>query len=262
LTSEPRISAIILPFYDRRNSISDINTLKKARLFTRSLLQQLNYAHGLGKNVNDIDKANTWVVDADDSRNRSVHALLPDWNDARAIGETIRHLEDDEMYYWSLRITPPEALFRDGIPPDGRPVRVTSISAFDIWSLGVLLTDILYKPCLWYYESKSNYLSELFHAVGGETRIPVSNETDMVDVAPLVGVDSQTLLKSKFRLPLFIRKATHIKVRCNESSFPMLREEKEEGRKGEAIDFLQSIFKISPLDRPTAEMLLRHPFLQ
>eukprot|EP00978_Attheya_sp_CCMP212_P035894 scaffold158836_cov57-Attheya_sp.AAC.4 len=264
LTSKPQISAIIIPFYQQRNSISDLNTLKKARLFTRSLLHQLDYAHGLGRNVNDLGEGNTWVVDADDTSNSSTHVILPDWNDARAIGETIRPPEaSDAMYYWSLKITPPEAMFPDGIPPDIRPVRVTSISAFDIWSVGVLLSDIMYRPCYWSYKySRSTYRKEIFRAVGGDTRIPVSNETDMVDVAPLVGLESKKLLKSKFRPPLFVTDANEMKVKCNERSFPMLREEKKEGRGGEAIDFLRSIFKISPLDRPTAEMLLRHPFLQ
>eukprot|EP00550_Attheya_septentrionalis_P004743 CAMPEP_0198293828 /NCGR_PEP_ID=MMETSP1449-20131203/19045_1 /TAXON_ID=420275 /ORGANISM="Attheya septentrionalis, Strain CCMP2084" /LENGTH=442 /DNA_ID=CAMNT_0043993563 /DNA_START=534 /DNA_END=1862 /DNA_ORIENTATION=- len=262
LTLEPQISAIIIPFYQQRNSISDLNTLKKARLFTRSLLQQLDYAHGLGRNVNDLGEGNTWIVDADDTSNSSTHVILPDWNDARVIGETIRPPEASNTYYWRMTITPPETMFGEGIPPDGRPVRVTSISAFDIWSVGVLLSDIMYRPCYWSYTySRSTYRKEIFRAVGGDTRIPVSNETDMVDVAPLVGLDSKKLLKSKFRPPLFVTDVNEMIVKCNERSFPMLRDEKKEGRGGEAIDFLQSIFKISPLDRPTAEMLLRHPFL-
>ena len=215
--------------------------MDEIRYFLRSLLGQLAHAHSVGINNLDLSGDRNVFVDHDGS------AILFDWNGAIAVGEKSFNEEHN------FGILPPEAWIEQ---LQGHEMKMMSISAFDVWSVGVMFARLIYYPCRWTYQHSSSHLAdrlkETIMALGGNTAIPVDNELT-VDLADEMGINGTLLLQDRQFQPLLGRK-------CTQSTFPLLEGSTEEDKQ-QALDFLQSIMKISPLDRPDCRTLLLHPFL-
>jgi len=253
LTERSRIVAHVVPYLDedRYIDISSVGSVGKIRIFFRSLVEQLAHAYSYGIVNFDLSTSNVWVDPTD------YHAVVTDWNGGWDVGQPA----------WAgdvnFRYVPPEAMVKIGVPPDERPILIVSGSAYDVWAIGVKLVTAMYYPCFSaktrYFDTKTDHLRAILQASGGNMNIPVSNATDLVDLAALVGLDTTKVSASEFQ-PLIYQ--DHPGVQCKKSSFKAFEEEKEEGREGEAFDFIRSILKVSPLDRPKYDELIQHPFLK
>eukprot|EP00978_Attheya_sp_CCMP212_P007670 scaffold17800_cov81-Attheya_sp.AAC.1 len=256
LTEHSRIVAHVVPYVDEdmyiyKLDISTVGSVGNIRIFFRSLVEQLAHAYSYGIVNFDLSTSNVWADPTD------YKAVVTDWNGGWDEGELA----------WSgdanFRYVPPEALVELSVPPDGRPIMLVSASAYDVWSIGVKAVTAMYYPCFsikpGLFDTKTDFLRAILQAIGGNMDIPVSNATDLVDLAALVGLDSQKVSASEFQPMIYQH---HPGGKCTISSFKAFEQEKEEGREGEAFDFIRSIQKVSPLDRPKYEELIQHPFLK
>lgn len=263
LRTEPEIVAIVVPFYDRHDLAKPskwVDNLDDVRYFLQTLLNSLVYAHSLGINNMDISGSNVKV-------DKYGRALIVDWNAHHADGKPIY---DPLANTW---ITAPEGLLEQTGLDNPKQVLQVSVSAMDIWSVGVMLTNLVFSPCFFVnprglglhhsqvpedqqrseFPKHHGLIKEMLLRLGGETRIPVGGDV-MLDLAGLVGLSRTDIVKREFDLPLYTHNAT-----CQETNFEMLQGESK-GDIQNVYSLLKSIFKISPLDRPTAKDLLKHPF--
>jgi serine/threonine protein kinase len=242
--------AIVAPYLDL-DYIQYVNSFQGIRILIKSLLRILEYSHSLG--INNFDLGDSNVRIDDDGK-----AVVMDWNANKKQGQDIF---DASANLW---LTAPEGMLEHG--PDGETIRQTSISAMDIWSVGIMLVSLAYKPCGWVdpmvrarrksYPRNYNLLRETILAVGGETRIPIGPDQTL-DLAPLLGVNRSQVLKKEFEMPLFMNEQ---KCDTNNTAFPRLKGGTEQDLEY-VHSFLQSMMKISPAERPDASTLLQHPFM-
>jgi hypothetical protein len=254
---EPRLAALILPVAEAKGTAYDsLHTLDEIQDFFKSLLGQLALAHIKGVNNLDLSgNRNVWVDRKDGG------AILFDWNGAVAVGE--------ELYDPAVNsaIAPPEAWMKE---VHGRKFRMTSVHAWDVWSVGVMFARLIYYPCRWathrtYPKPKDRLRETILAIIGGNnnnTVVPVDEEFK-VDLADVVGSDKTILLQQQkqqnreFQPHLVDRTEKHA---CSQSSFKYLEDMAQEVEET-ALDFLKSMMKLSPSDRPDCHTLLKHPFL-
>ena len=116
---------------------------------------------------------------------------------------------------------------------DNEPVLQTSLSAMDIWAVGVELINLAFQPCHFIsfgwpgriklnkeYPAYYEVLREMVLSIGGETRIPIGRNRSL-DLASLVGLKRRQAMqaRSRFEIPLM-----HEKGPCNISEFELLRD--------------------------------------
>jgi len=236
------VAVSIVPFRPGRGLVFDeLDNLDDIRTFMRSLLGQLAHAHDLGINNLDLSGYRNVLVDHDNS------AILFDWNGAIGLGEKSYNPEH------AFSILPPESWLEQ---VEGHDMKMMSISGFDVWSVGIMFAWLIYKPCHWTYETSRHdlegRLKETIMAIGGNTIVKVNDEFE-ADLAEIAGLDATILKDHQFK-PLLGKK-------CNATSFPVL-ERSGKRDKQLALNFLQSIMKLSPIDRPDCQTLLKHPFLR
>ncbi|CAJ1961241.1 unnamed protein product [Cylindrotheca closterium] len=253
LRNAKTVVAIVQPYMDL-DYIHDLKQFNDIRYFIRSLLRVLDYAHSLGVNNFDLSDSNVRVDDDGE-------AVVMDWNANKKQGEDIF---DPVANLW---LTAPEGMIEHG--PRGETIRQTSISAMDIWSVGIMLIFLMYQPCQWvnpevsylYDKYPRNYhlLREVVKNVGGETIIPIGNHQEM-DLAELVGLRREDLLKKKWKMPLYDAEQDDT---CDETDTDSYL--KQYGAKSKDLEdmhhFLESMMKLSPAERPDAATLLKHPFM-
>ena len=246
LRKKPQLAAYIVPYKAGKGyPFNRLHTLQEVRHFMKSMLEQLAHAHGVGINYLDLSGNRNVFVDHDGS------AILFDWNGALAVGEKAYNSENN------FAIIPPEAWMRT---IEGHDVKMTSISAWDVWSAGILFARLIFYPCRWathctYPQTKDRIRETILAVGGGNTTIPVDDQVQ-VDLAEFVGLN-ESRRNGEFK-PLLVDKSE--KQKCNQRSFGMLIASTNEER-SHALDFLESMMKISPLDRPDCYTLLQHPFL-
>ena len=232
--------------------------MKEIRVFTKSLLKTLDYAHSLGINNMDLSASNVRM-------NQNGEAIVMDWNANRYQGEQIW---DGTANMW---LTAPEGMLEHA---NGTDILQESIPAMDIWSTGVMVVNLAYagSPCLWInpssvqrpknskrgYPRNYHLLRQTLIHIGGDPIIPIGSGKTF-DIAALVGLNRSELLTKEFDLPLYNDKR---KTRCNLTStdFPILKNANEKDLK-EMHAFIKTMMKISPADRPDASTMLKHPFL-
>lgn len=246
LRKVPFLAVSIVPLTEGKGlAYQELHTLEEIRIFMRSMLEQLAHAHSVGINNLDLSGNSNVLVDHDGS------AILFDWNGAIALGEKAY----DAAYAFS--IVPPEAWMEE---VEGHEFIVMSISAFDVWSVGVMFARLIFYPCRWasqhLHPQTEDRLRETILALGGYTKIPVDGEIE-VDLAELVGLNETILQNRPYEFHLADNSGKH---RCSEKSFEFLDGITEE-EKNQALDFLRSMMQISPFERPDCPTLLEHPFL-
>lgn len=263
LRTEPELVAIVLPYMKLNKPHSWVEDLNDIRLFVQSLLQVLEYSHSLGINNFDLSESNVKI-------DKNGRAVVMDWNANKQQGQDIY---DETANTW---ITAPEGLLEHaggegGSSDDDNLILQTSISAMDIWSVGVMLANLVYKPCYWInprgvgthhsqvkheraeYPRHYQLLRNMLLDIGGETRIPIGNGR-ILDLAALVGLNRTDVLNRTFDLPLYGNNA-----RCNLQDFSMLNGTTQREQK-QIVSLLKQAMKLSPAERPNASILLQHPF--
>eukprot|EP00980_Cylindrotheca_fusiformis_P003978 scaffold874_cov126-Cylindrotheca_fusiformis.AAC.11 len=251
LRKAENLVAIVVPYLDL-DYTQRIKTFQGIRVFIRSLLQVLEYSHSMGINNFDLSDSNVYMDDYG-------KAVVMDWN---ANKKQEQEIFDSTANLW---VTAPEGMIEHG--PNGEIIRQTSISAMDVWSLGIMLVSLAYRPCSWVnpvvqakrptYPRNYNLLRETVRSVGGETRIPIGgNQT--LDLASLLDVNRTEILEKEFEMPLFQKE---VKCDFHNTTFRRL-----EGATEQDLDqmhsFLKSVMKISPAERPDASTLLQHQFMK
>lgn len=246
LRAKPYLAAFVVPFLKGQGYVYDeVKTPPALQRFMKSILGQLALTHSVGINNLDLSGDRNILVDSDGD------AVLFDWNGAIAMGEKLYNSEH------SFSIIPPEAWIEE---VEGHEIKMMSVSAFDVWSVGIMFARILFYPCRWAshttYERTKDRLQATILALGGNTVVPV-DEGVSVDFAEFAGMN-QTIKTNTDFIPHLVGK--HKKESCPESSFEFLSSLSENERV-QALDLLGSMMKISPLDRPGCNALLKHPFL-
>jgi len=241
--------------HDGLPRLKHFRSLDDVRYFMKDMLGQLGHAHKVGINYLDLS-GNRNVFASDDGG-----AVLFDWNGALTLGEKAYNSENN------FAILPPEA-WMEYVEVDGQQLefKMASISAWDVWSAGVIFARLLFYPsCRWAtdytYPDAKDRLRETILAVGGNTIVPVDNEGHTVDFADVVGLDADVVRDVRFR-PHLVDRSESRKCSKKGSTFQLLDGagiSKEE--KVQALDFLRSMMTFSPLDRPDCDTLLKHPFL-
>jgi serine/threonine protein kinase len=149
--------------------------------------------------------------------------------------------------------------------PKKETVRLTSISAMDIWSVGIMLILLMYEPCQWVnpdvpkLRNKNSLLREVVKSVGGETRIPIGDNVEM-DLAEKTGFLRDNLLKKNFKMPLYDSEQDDMCDEKDTESY-MVQYSAKNKELDDMHDFLKSMMKLSPANRPNATSLLGHPFM-
>ncbi|KAL3937346.1 MAG: hypothetical protein SGBAC_007537 [Bacillariaceae sp.] len=249
LRETENVVVIVQPFMDL-DFIHDINKFDDIRYFIRSLLQILEYAHNLGINNFDLSDSNV-RVDEDGE------AVVMDWNANRKLGEDIY---DPVANLW---FTAPEGLIQRG--PRGETIRLTSISAMDIWSVGIMLIFMMYEPCQWAnpdvpkLRTKTALLRAVVQSVGGETIIPIG-DNQTLDLAPRLGLKREILLEKKWKMPLYDVEQDD-KCDHEDTESYLVQYSAKNKELDDMTDFLKSMMKLSPAERPNATSLLNHPFM-
>eukprot|EP00978_Attheya_sp_CCMP212_P004065 scaffold8750_cov60-Attheya_sp.AAC.2 len=246
LRAAPRLAALVVPYAEGKGYVFDeLHTFDEARHFMKSMLGQLAHAHSVGINYLDLSGHRNVFVDNDGT------AILFDWNGAVAIGKKAYNATNN------FAIIPPEAWMEH---VQGHDFKMMSVSAWDVWSAGVMFARLIYYPCRWAthhtYPRTKDRLRETILAIGGNTVIPVDSEFDL-DLAQFLKVDNDIVRNREFKPHLVDRTEKHS---CSQTSFKYL-EDSTDQEKNQALDFLKSMMKISPLDRPDCHTLLKHPFL-
>lgn len=247
LLDEPRLGALIVPLQEGKGMALDhVGTFKEIRIFMKSMVAQLAHAHSVGINNMDISGNRNVFVDDDGT------AILFDWNGYMALGELTFCPECNSA------IAPPEQWVLNEIK--GHEFRLMSLSAADVWAVGIMFARMIFRPCRWatkhYYKDANERIRETILAIGGNTVIPVHEGFD-IDFIRYAGLNDTVAGQVKYKPPLVDESEEHA---CTRTKFKVLesctKEEKEH-----ALDFLKSIMKFSPFDRPDYDTLLKHPFL-
>uniref|UniRef100_A0A6U0E7I1 Protein kinase domain-containing protein n=1 Tax=Helicotheca tamesis TaxID=374047 RepID=A0A6U0E7I1_9STRA len=260
LVGRKAISALVVPNLDslgQMYGMGKLKTLEELHRFMRSLFETLEYANSVGVNNFDMTGDNLRV-------DKNGTAILIDWNRM--------HVEDEDIYMGAggSPIIPPEGFFKEVpvVKNDGsgetimKRVKQTSVGSYDIWSVGIRFANILFQPCYWVYPGSGNKkysLKEIIRSTGRNTEILVNKEGDKSDLATLVGLDSEEVAQTPFRLPICHGTEMPCKP-CSAKSFPVLDSNGTQMR-DKALDLLEKMMHIAPQDRPTAKELLEHPFL-
>ena len=253
LRKEQKLVALVLPYLKLPRPSTQIKSLRGIKRFLKSLLETLEYSHSVGINNFDLDE-NNFKVDKDG------HAIVLDWNAAIKQGQ--------KMYSNpTSAITAPEGLIEHA---NNDTILQTSISAMDIWGVGVELVNLVFQPCRWgvqwhwYEEGYPEYyhfLQRTMLSIGGETRIPIGNNKTF-DIAPLVGLSRGEVLRARlnFNIPLVKGYFRDGLSECDITDFEVLKDASAQDI-ADLHYFIESAMTISPAERPDATMLLTHPFL-
>ncbi|CAJ1961243.1 unnamed protein product [Cylindrotheca closterium] len=241
---------VIIQPYLELDYIHDLVKFKDIRHFIRTLLQTLEYAHSLGINNFDLSDSNVRV-------GKHGEAVVMDWNANRRLGEDIY----DSMA--NLWFTAPEGMIPYG--PKRETIRLTSISAMDIWSVGIMLVFLMYEPCQWVnpdvpkMRNKNSLLREIVKSIGGETKIPIGDNQEL-DLAKRFGFVRENLLKKKWKMPLYDLEEDNMCDDKDTESYMVMYSAKNK-ELDDMYDFLRSMMKLSPAERANATTLLSHPFM-
>jgi len=260
---DERIGAMVMPIKKKQFIEDKAQTMDDYRRFLRSVLMQLDYAHSFGITNYDLSVGRNIFVDDE------MDAILIDWNGDLYPGE--------EMYdpEFNFAIIPPECWFERIL---GHRIAVPSenIHAYDVWEVGIMFATMLFYPCEWahsycYKNDVHSLLEDTIYAIAdpndrNSTVIRVQTLSDedesmtvrYLDLAEMVHLESQSNSADSAEFKPILCNGK--KKMCRDK-LPFLRSLTRERRR-EAFDFLKSILRLSPSDRPTCAELLKHPFLR
>jgi serine/threonine protein kinase len=268
--------ALVLPYHEKRFIHEVAQSMDDYKRYLRSLLVQLDHAHRLGVTNYDLQFKRNIFVDRDGD------AVIIDWNGNMNFGEEIYDPTANFAYI------PPEGWFRS-ISKYKPVVGPLDVYAVDVWQVGFILASLLFDPCEWahlycYSGSPKKLLRQLIPAISRNSSnietiarlytIPEAEEDEEIvgtsykgdELVETVKVQARNLDYSKLveidqSQPTYTPILCKGRKACDATAFPMYDGLTQEEQKL-AFDFLMSIFRISPRDRPTCGQLLKHPFLQ
>jgi len=261
------IGAIVVPYLSGNFILQDFEslTLGKIRIFLQSLLEQLEYAHSLGINNLDLSVSRNIYVHPTTS-----HAILFDWNGSRKVGDLL-YGED-----YNMDIVPPEGWIQTY--DNGTQLYMTSVYDYDVWQVGILLARILHAPrAVWVnadcIPNPLDRLQATLESIPGSAIVPVGNGPETIDLARVAGMENHRSNGNSPSSPVLCKKhknqvtgtSYHYERLSPEdydpTSFSILKAASVDERT-KVLDLLQSMLKVSPLDRPTCATLLQHPFFR
>jgi serine/threonine protein kinase len=235
-------------------------TIKFYKHVLKSLFGQLALAHRVGVSNFDLSDFNNILLD------EKGDVVLIDWNGNMYVGEPL--YDPDSAF----SILPPEAWF-ETIPHNGKEhdVMISSTHALDVWEVGIVFAKMLFQPCQWAnYHCFNKKYDELLDATiyatargnNSTTMLYVNEEAGEVDLRTLVKKNKNYTLDSVTKtrsLPDFTPLLCNGRHKCDAASFPVF-DKLTAVEQHQALDLLRNMMRLSPKDRPTFDVLLKHPF--
>ena len=276
-----KMIVIVVPYLDDLVPYEDLDNIPELRIYMRSLLRTLDYAHSLGITNNDLSNTNV------EMKQDTLEAVIMDWNG------WIRNGEEQYDSTANMWLTAPEGMIP--IPNDyGVEIKQTRVWGMDIWATGIMFAYLAFAPCEWInppivrmklkheerQDSKGsrgdtvglqktrpvNYhlLRENMLHLGGNTLMPTGaqskGEEEFFDMAPLAGLNRSQVLDVSFRMPLYDIRDGTIQP-CNIRACKRIRKSNVTKQElDDIVSFVQAAMILSPAERPTAAKLLQHPF--
>ena len=241
----------------RRTKIFDYDRpIATVTKFMQSLLQQMDIAHKMGVNNNDL------------AADKNIHfnpvtgqAVLADWNGGmRMPGDPVSWPD------WPLDNNPPEFWAMTLFAPTTKTVVLHGV---DMWQIGMVWARLIFSPCGWRrwnwdHGRTMEFVRENLQAIGDKETIIPLNATFETDIMPHVyqTANPPPIASTTFTPLLSISDISETSQEdCPaKSSWFMDNDAVPAVKKEQALDMLRSMLRIDPRRRSTCQEILKHPF--